>query len=361
MIKAHKKFKIPTMRRSSRIYLTHLNKSKSETLKQFLFKCHDVTQYFVDLFWQRSDKSVTLADLPTVHRGRNRFKITTRLAQALAKQAKETIKNRSNKRKPRLRKHTTTLYYHFVKIEKFKGFFDYAVNLIGSGAPVMTVPVKSTKHLNWMLKRDWIIGKSIRLGIDEKGIFIDFILEKPVPPKRQTGRVLGMDNNYKNGLVFSDGRRFGKEIYDRIQKFNRRQKHTHEECKSMLYKILNRIDFSGVRMIVIEDLKKVKQYTRGKFSRLFNRRLSHWLYACIADWLSQHCEELGIQLEKKSPWKTSQRCSVCGRWDRRNRKGSEFKCVHCGFSDDADHNAAVNLEFLGLAGVYGLRYLKSSK
>jgi len=360
MIKAHKKYKVPTMRRSSRIYLTHLNKSKSETLKQFLCKCHDFTQYFVDLLWQRQDLSATLADLPTVHKGRDKFNITTRLAQALAKQAKETIRNRMNNRKPRLRKHTTTLFYHFVSIEKFNGSFDYAVNLTGSGAPVMTIPVKSTKHLNIKLKQGWTLSKTVRLGIDEDRLFVDFILEKPIPPQRKEGRILGMDSNYKNGLVFSDGKKFGKEIYDRIQKFSKRQKHTHEECKSMLYSILNKIDFTNVKMIVIEDLKRVKSGKRGKFPRLFNRRLSHWLYACIADWLSQHCEELGIQLEKKSPWKTSQRCSVCGKWDRRNRRGSEFKCVHCGFSDDADHNAAVNLEFLGLAGVYGLRYLKSS-
>ena len=36
----------------------------------------------------RQDFSADLADLATVHRGRDRFGITTRLAQALAKQAK---------------------------------------------------------------------------------------------------------------------------------------------------------------------------------------------------------------------------------------------------------------------------------
>jgi transposase len=35
--------------------------------------------------------------------------------------------------------------------------------------------------------------------------------------------------------------------------------------------------------------------------------------------------------------------------------------VHCGHRDQADLNASKNLEFLGLAGVYGLRLLPSSK
>src|SRR5262249_51882357 len=43
----------------------------------------------------------------------------------------------------------------------------------------------------------------------------------------------------------------------------------------------------------------------------------------------------------------------------RNRRGEGFRCVGCGHEDDADHNAAMNLEYLGLAGVYSLRLLSS--
>ena len=133
-----KKAKADLMRRTARVYLNSLNHGKSEIILAFLYQCHDVTQYFVDLFWQRQDYSGLLADLPTVHKGRERFGITTRLSQALAKQAKECIRSQCKKRqrKPRLRSHVVTLYYHFVTIEPFRGLgFDWAVKLIGSGAP----------------------------------------------------------------------------------------------------------------------------------------------------------------------------------------------------------------------------------
>ncbi|MFN7064858.1 MAG: zinc ribbon domain-containing protein [Aquificaceae bacterium] len=74
--------------------------------------------------------------------------------------------------------------------------------------------------------------------------------------------------------------------------------------------------------------------------------------------LRQRCEEEGIRLEFKSPWKTSQRCPLCGEIERRSRNGSKFKCVNCGFEADADLIGALNLRALGLAGAYSLGSLK---
>jgi IS605 OrfB family transposase len=363
MRKAHKKFSHPTMRRSSRVFLNDLNASKTAKLVTFLLLCHDVTQYFVDLFWQRKDTSSDLADIATVHRATERFGITTRLGQALAKQAKELLRagRERNGRKPRIRRHTVTLYSHFVKIEAFNGAFDLAVKLIGSGAPRMVIPVNGTKHLNEKLDAGWKVGNSIRLGRVGDRLFIDFLLEKPRPKLKPDGKVVGFDSNYKNGFVLSDEQQVGAEAYELIRSFDKRRKHTHESVKSLVFAALKKIDLSVTRMLVVEDLKRVKSNTRGKFPRTLNRRLSHWLYASVTDWLQRRCEESGVRLERKDPWKTSQRCAICGKWDRRSRKGDRFKCVHCGHTDHADRNASKNLEFLGLAGAYGLRSLQNPK
>ncbi|MCI0489291.1 MAG: transposase [Blastocatellia bacterium] len=74
----------------------------------------------------------------------------------------------------------------------------------------------------------------------------------------------------------------------------------------------------------------------------------------------QKCEETGVRLRFVSPCFTSQRCSHCGKIDKRNRRGERFKCLYCGYEDDADLNASKNLEYLGLAGAYSLRVLKTS-
>ena len=110
----------------------------------------------------------------------------------------------------------------------------------------------------------------------------------------------------------------------------------------------------------VSALKHVKAFTRGTFPRRLNRRLSHWLYNFLAEKLAYCCQEHGIRFERKAPWKTSQFCRFCQKWDRRNRRGDLFVCRTCGHTDHADVNAAHNLAFLGLAGVYGLRSLQTS-
>jgi len=231
---------------------------------------------------------------------------------------------------------------------------------MGSGAPRMIIPLPSTSHLNKFLTDGWSMANTIRLGRDHQGhLCIDFMLEKPRPPLKTEGQTVGLDNNYKSGLVFSDGQWVAHRLYALIHSFGKREKQTHAQITSLMGRELKRIDFSTIKILVIEDLKWVRQQTRGKFPRGLNRRLSHWLYRYIIDVLARACEERGIRLVRKNPAYTSMTCSVCDKCDRRSRVGDRFKCRHCGFSCDADLNAARNLQRLGEAGVYGLRSLPS--
>ena len=204
MIKRHKKSKAPLMRRTARIYLNDLNARKAERLKDFLHRCHDVTQYAVELFWQRRDFSSQLADLETVHRIRDRFGITTRLAQALAKQAKEIIRSaKANgfNRKPRLRRHTVTLYSHFVRLEAYhQAHFDHAAVLTGSGAPKgLTVPFHNSRLIRRRLKDGWRLDNTLRLGRTGKRLWLEVILvmERPKPYRWKRPRIVGMDRAFE--------------------------------------------------------------------------------------------------------------------------------------------------------------------
>ena len=367
MIKKHKRTRKGWMRRTSRVYLNNLNKDKTKSLISFLNGYTQALNYAVARTWsdhvRENRMSINLASKEFTDALRTRFNTTARLSQCISKQAKEMClsqkeKNKHDRRMPRMTRHVANLDSRLVTISEFDGSFDFCMKL-SSGAPKMIVPFNKTVHLNKFLSRGWLLSKSVRLGYNERGLFADLILEKEKPPMRTEGTVLGIDRGFNTMLATSDGQFIGKELKEQIKKGGKRRKSWHHYIETEALRYLKQLKLTNVKTISIENLKNVKKDKRGKFSRKVNRLLSFWLYAKVGERLRQLCEETGIRLEFKSPWKTSQRCAVCGNIGKRNRNGEKFLCLNCGHADNADHNASKNLELLGLAGVYSLRSLKS--
>jgi len=361
MIKKHKRVHSGWMRRASRIYLNDLNESKADNLIKFLNQYQQATNYTVVRLWSEKDMSSDLLPKEVTNVISQRFDTTARLSQCIGKQAKEIItsqreKSKRKQRMPRMRSHTANLDGRFVEIEEFDGCFDMCIKT-SSGVPKMVIPFNWAKHANKFRNDGWLLGNSIRIGYDSKGVFIDLIFEKVKPPLKNKGNIVGIDRGYNIMLAVSDGQRIGDGLKATIKKGGKRRKSYHHYVETELNRYFNKFDTSDIKLIALENLKNVKANKREKFSRNINRLLSFWHYAKVGKRLEQRCEEQGIMLSLKSPSYTSQCCSVCGNIDRGNRKGEKFQCLRCGNSDNADHNASKNLELLGLAGVYSLRSL----
>lgn len=80
-----------------------------------------------------------------------------------------------------------------------------------------------------------------------------------------------------------------------------------------------------------------------------NRSMSEQAWSTFFFMLEYKAERAGTRFEKVDPKYTSQTCSRCGTVDAESRKDERFRCVHCGFTDDADHNAAVNVLSRGMS------------
>ncbi len=101
--------------------------------------------------------------------------------------------------------------------------------------------------------------------------------------------------------------------------------------------------------IVIEDLR-VKNMTRaasgaGRRAKAgLNRSV---LDACFGEFrrlLEYKGRLYGCEVVAVNPAYTSQRCSTCGHTEAGNRRSqAEFMCLSCGFTKNADVNAAVNI------------------
>lgn len=81
-----------------------------------------------------------------------------------------------------------------------------------------------------------------------------------------------------------------------------------------------------------------KDRAKGKSLR---RRLSFWQHGLIRQCVENRAQRVGLAIAEVDPSYTSQNCSRCGL--RGKRKRHKFECQHCGFTEHADINAAVNI------------------
>lgn len=108
---------------------------------------------------------------------------------------------------------------------------------------------------------------------------------------------------------------------------------TRNEMHVVSKNIVKHAISSGAGRVVFEDLKGVQ-------SGRWNHGWSHYMLRSYAEY-KLHRE--GIDVEYVDPRYTSQACSQCGHTEKKNRKGSLFCCVGCGYKLNSDLNAAYNI------------------
>lgn len=98
--------------------------------------------------------------------------------------------------------------------------------------------------------------------------------------------------------------------------------------------------------IVLEDLKGIRE----RITVGYKQRSRHhgWSFAQLRSFITYKAQMAGIPIIIVNPRHTSQRCSICGHTERKNRKSQfRFHCCSCGHDAHADYNAACNLSMMG--------------
>ncbi|ABA58658.1 Transposase, IS605 OrfB [Nitrosococcus oceani ATCC 19707] len=94
--------------------------------------------------------------------------------------------------------------------------------------------------------------------------------------------------------------------------------------------------------IGLENLKHIR--ARVKANKAQRKRLHNWGFAQLRAFIEYKAKRAGVPVVIVDPRNTSRECPACGRIDKANRPTqSEFRCVECGHSNHADHNAAGNI------------------
>lgn len=197
----------------------------------------------------------------------------------------------------------------------------------------------------------------------EARLTLTFRIPKAEPVE---GRVLGVDLGLHALYKDSEG---GEYRYPRVQRVKRRYAYdrrtlqekgtrsAHRRLKAIGkreerfirdvdHRAAKRLaDTPGIGVIAFEDLARIRRLAR-KGTRASRRRrnmLNQWPFSQLQEFAAYKAAAKGIQVVMVDPAYTSQRCNRCGYVDKGNRDRARFDCLRCGHSDDADHNAALNI------------------
>lgn len=127
--------------------------------------------------------------------------------------------------------------------------------------------------------------------------------------------------------------------------------------KDNLHKLAN--TYTKYRTVYVEDLdiKAMTSNTSGtidnpnKDSRrktALNNAVVSQSWGMFFNYLDYKLKLRNSLLVKVNPSYTSQRCPKCGSIHKENRNKEMFMCVDCKHMDDADHNASVNIHYIGI-------------
>jgi putative transposase len=102
-------------------------------------------------------------------------------------------------------------------------------------------------------------------------------------------------------------------------------------------------------VIVLEDLKGIRtRLLEQPVPRLLKIQLGNWAFAHLRFCIQYKAALAGISVVLVNPRNTSRTCSQCHYCDKKNRPTqAKFKCRQCGYSGNADINAAVNIARIG--------------
>jgi len=214
--------------------------------------------------------------------------------------------------------------------------------------------------------------KRVRVVRRADGYYVQFSIDQErIEQTRHTNRILGIDVGLNHFYTDSDGNkvknpRFLRKAEKALKRAQKRVSRKTKGSKNRLKAIKKlgrahlkvsrrRKDFAvktaraliqSADLVAIEDLKvrnMVKNHHLAK-------SISDASWTLFRQWLEYFGKVFDVPVIAVAPHYTSQNCSNCGQEVQKSLSTRTHKCPHCGYLDDRDTNAAINILVLALAG-----------
>jgi IS605 OrfB family transposase len=281
------------------------------------------------------------------------------MVQCLRDQACDMLKREKLKSLPKKKPYSAIRYNQ----RTFKPYLKKGVvslsTIEGRIRVAVSIPKYHEQYLDWQVKNAML---SYDIHIQKLRLYI--VVERETPKKIEATAVLGVDSGILNHAVLSNNVFFasnhirnvkGRYLYlrQKLQAKGTRsakrllRKRSGRERRFMLdvnHRIAKLVVSQPFSVIALEKLEVKKTKRNGK---CFNRKLGNWAWRQLQTYIEYKAEALGKTVVYVNPAYTSKTCSRCGQ--RGTRKGSVFKCKHCGFELNADLNASRNIAHKGMS------------
>jgi IS605 OrfB family transposase len=212
---------------------------------------------------------------------------------------------------------------------------------------------------------NWQVG-----GADlvwRRGVYYLHVTQSRETPERQEpdGGTLGVDLGIVNLATDSDGQVFSgtmvhtvraryhrrrqrlqkvgtKNAKRRLRKNAGKERRFQRDVNHCISKTLVKKAAVSCKALALEDLTGIRARVTVRHEHRYERH--SWAFSQLRELITYKAAWAGVSLHLVDPRNTSRTCSTCGHCEKANRRSqAEFLCQRCGFTVNADYNAAINI------------------
>jgi len=215
--------------------------------------------------------------------------------------------------------------------------------------------------------------KRVRVVRRADGYYVQFSIDQERNEQHEpTNRMVGIDVGLNHFYTDSDGNkvenprflRKAEKALKRTQKRVSRKTKGSKNRKNAIKRLgrthlkvsRQRKDFAvktaraqilSADLVAIEDLKVQNMVKNHHLAK----SISDASWTLFRQWLEYFGKVFDVPVIAVAPHYTSQNCSNCGQQVKKSLSTRTHKCPHCGYLDDRDTNAAINILMKALQGL----------
>ena len=325
-----------------------------KTIEAFNHACN----YISEMAWKHKKFGQVFLQHLCYRNVRNRFSLSAQMTVRAIGKVKETYRI-EKKKKHTFKKHSAIVYDQ--RILSFRGLDTVSILSIDGR---FKIPIVFGSYAKLEQRR--IRGQADL--IYQKGkLYLCLVIELPDGIPIKTKDALGIDLGIINLATTSDNQKFSGEATDKVRiktssfkkrlqrkgtksakrhlkKFSGKERRFKRNINHIISKQIVQIAKDTQRAIAIEDLKGFRVTVR----KMQREQFGKWAFYELRNFIEYKAVIAGIPVIAVDPRNTSRTCSQCDYMTKTNRKSqSQFSCKKCGFTLNADVNAAKNIASIG--------------